>query len=50
MNMKSELFIHWKAKERSYIVGGRTARRSSLLAGVAGRVRTAAGLAAWRPV
>lgn len=22
--MKSELFIHWKAKERSYIVGGRT--------------------------
>lgn len=40
--MKPELFIHWKAKERSYIVG-RTGRRVSPLPGVV-------GLATWRPV
>ena len=40
--MKPELFIHWKAKERSYIVG-RAGRRVSPLPGVV-------GLATWRPV
>lgn len=36
MNMKSELFIHWKAKEKSYIVGRRTGRCVSPLAGGGG--------------
>ena len=56
MNMKSELFIHWKAKERSYIIGRRTGRRVSPLAsggrlggGGLGRVEACAGRGLVRP-
>lgn len=47
--MKSELFIHWKAKGESYIVGRRTGRSSPALSR---RVWlwVVAGPAAWRPV
>lgn len=50
MNMKPELFIHWKAKERSYIVG-RTGRRVSPLVGGGGlgRVEACAGWGLVRP-
>lgn len=48
MNMKPELFIHWKAKERSYIVG-RTGRRVSPLAGGGGLGHMEA-CAGWGPV